>query len=152
MKQNITLTKKSKSVKGTVQLTGSKSECNRALIIEALSLGKVTVGNVSDAADTVTLLEILRGQRAVGNGQLSDSENNHLIPTAHRFTNYQCWTRRYGYAFFNSLLNFAGGSCDNTYRQRTHEKKADRYFGGRITAIGWQILNMREKMVSRRCV
>ncbi|GAC1560059.1 MAG: 3-phosphoshikimate 1-carboxyvinyltransferase [Mucilaginibacter sp.] len=59
MKQNIILTKKSKSVHGTVHLTGSKSECNRALVIEALSHGKVKVENISDAADTVTLLGVL---------------------------------------------------------------------------------------------
>jgi 3-phosphoshikimate 1-carboxyvinyltransferase len=59
MKHNIILTKKSKTVTGTVQLTGSKSECNRALIIEALSGGKVKVENMSDAADAVTLKAIL---------------------------------------------------------------------------------------------
>jgi len=69
MKHNIILTKKSKSVKGTVQLTGSKSECNRALIIEALSNGKVKVENISDAADTVTLAGILSRQLAVGSRQ-----------------------------------------------------------------------------------
>lgn len=42
-----------------IQLTGSKSECNRALIISALSKGLVTVNNLSNAADTVTLCEIL---------------------------------------------------------------------------------------------
>jgi 3-phosphoshikimate 1-carboxyvinyltransferase len=62
MKHNIILTKKSKSVNGTVQLTGSKSECNRALIIEALSNGKVKVENISDAADAVTLAGILRAE------------------------------------------------------------------------------------------
>ncbi|MDP9078470.1 MAG: 3-phosphoshikimate 1-carboxyvinyltransferase [Bacteroidota bacterium] len=60
MKHNIILTKKGRSVKGTVQLTGSKSECNRALIIEALSDGKVKVENISDAADAVLLAGILR--------------------------------------------------------------------------------------------
>ncbi|MBV8391283.1 MAG: 3-phosphoshikimate 1-carboxyvinyltransferase [Mucilaginibacter sp.] len=59
MKENIILTKKDKSAKGTIHLTGSKSECNRALIIEALSKGKVKVENISDAADTITLLEVL---------------------------------------------------------------------------------------------
>jgi len=59
MKHNIILTKKSKLVKGTIHLTGSKSECNRALIIETLSQGKVKVENISDAADTRTLLEVL---------------------------------------------------------------------------------------------
>jgi 3-phosphoshikimate 1-carboxyvinyltransferase len=70
MKHNIILTKKSKTVNGTVQLTGSKSECNRALVIEALSNGKVKVENVSDAADTVTLAGILR-KSAVGSKQLA---------------------------------------------------------------------------------
>jgi 3-phosphoshikimate 1-carboxyvinyltransferase len=58
-KHNIILTKSGKTVNGTVQLTGSKSECNRALIIGALSKGKVKVENMSDAADAVTLKSIL---------------------------------------------------------------------------------------------
>src|SRR3954471_20958197 len=62
MSNNILLTKKGRTVNGTVNLTGSKSECNRALIIEALSEGKVTVQNVSDAADTVTLAGILKSK------------------------------------------------------------------------------------------
>lgn len=65
MKENILLTKKSKSVSGTVHLTGSKSECNRALIIEALSGGKVKVENISDAADTVTLKRVLSSEFGV---------------------------------------------------------------------------------------
>lgn len=42
-----------------IKLTGSKSECNRALIISALSKGAVTVENLSIAADTVTLAKEL---------------------------------------------------------------------------------------------
>jgi 3-phosphoshikimate 1-carboxyvinyltransferase len=74
MKHNIILTKKNRSVKGTIQLTGSKSECNRALIIEALSNGKVKVENISDAADAVTLSEVLSlksgvfNQKEIGSG------------------------------------------------------------------------------------
>ena len=59
MEPNIIISKPGKTVKGTVQLTGSKSECNRALIIEALSKGVVKVSNVSDAADAVTLQGVL---------------------------------------------------------------------------------------------
>ncbi|HZY35621.1 MAG TPA: 3-phosphoshikimate 1-carboxyvinyltransferase [Mucilaginibacter sp.] len=70
MKHNIILTKKSKSVNGTVQLTGSKSECNRALIIEALSNGKVKVENISDAADTVTLAGILKSEVGMPNAEV----------------------------------------------------------------------------------
>src|ERR1700712_1925611 len=62
MKHNIILSKQTKTVSGTVQLTGSKSECNRALIIEALSKGKVKVENMSDAADAVTLAAVLNSK------------------------------------------------------------------------------------------
>ena len=62
MKQDIILTKHNKSARGTIQLTGSKSECNRALIIGALSSGKVKVENISDAADTVTLASALQSE------------------------------------------------------------------------------------------
>lgn len=48
-----------RKVKGTVHLTGSKSECNRALIIQALSKGLVHIQNTSNAADTVTLMNAL---------------------------------------------------------------------------------------------
>lgn len=60
MKSNLILSKATRTAKGTIQLTGSKSECNRALIIAALSKGKVKVENMSDAADAVTLKSVLR--------------------------------------------------------------------------------------------
>jgi len=63
--QNIILKKGNKQVSGTVNLTGSKSECNRALVIEALSGGTVKVENVSDAADAVLLAGILRKNQEV---------------------------------------------------------------------------------------
>lgn len=69
MSNNILLTKKTRSVNGEVQLTGSKSECNRALIIEALSDGKVRVKNISDAADAVTLDDILKAKFKVQNSK-----------------------------------------------------------------------------------
>ncbi|WP_214071222.1 3-phosphoshikimate 1-carboxyvinyltransferase [Mucilaginibacter sp. dw_454] len=59
MSQNILLTKKDKQAIGEIHLTGSKSECNRALVIEALSGARVRVENISDAADTVTLQKVL---------------------------------------------------------------------------------------------
>jgi 3-phosphoshikimate 1-carboxyvinyltransferase len=48
-----------KNINTEIQLTGSKSECNRALIISALSKKLVKVENLSNAADTVTLNGIL---------------------------------------------------------------------------------------------
>jgi 3-phosphoshikimate 1-carboxyvinyltransferase len=78
MKHNIVLTKQSRSAKGTIHLTGSKSECNRALIIEALSNGKVKVENISDAADAVLLANILRaelsGKKLAAAGNNSETE------------------------------------------------------------------------------
>ncbi len=75
MSKNIIVSRSHKAVNTTIQLTGSKSECNRALVIEALSKGKVQVTNVSDAADAVTLSEILREPANAGsvNQQASDT-------------------------------------------------------------------------------
>lgn len=55
-----------------IALTGSKSESNRALILQALSKGKVRVENLSKAADTVTLHRILYTQHTTRNPQLFD--------------------------------------------------------------------------------
>ena len=51
--------KRNKQIDTEIHLTGSKSECNRALIISALSEGSVSIENLSDAADTVTLNKLL---------------------------------------------------------------------------------------------
>src|ERR1700744_2287518 len=87
MKNHIILTKKNKSVNGTVHLTGSKSECNRALIIEALSNGRVKVENISDAADAVTLAGVLRGNKKVQDykGSMTFEINVGPAGTAMRF-------------------------------------------------------------------
>ncbi|WP_257669934.1 3-phosphoshikimate 1-carboxyvinyltransferase [Parapedobacter tibetensis] len=55
----VKLSHSSKTLSGTVQLTGSKSESNRALIIQALGNGTVHIDNLSSAADTVTLRQAL---------------------------------------------------------------------------------------------
>lgn len=60
--ESIILSKKEREYTGTIQLTGSKSESNRALILQALSDGKVVVKNLSSAADTVTLDRILTSE------------------------------------------------------------------------------------------
>ncbi len=56
---SIRLSHPTKSLRGTVELTGSKSESNRALIIQAWSDGVVEVANLSSAADTETLRRAL---------------------------------------------------------------------------------------------
>lgn len=73
--QNLIISKPGKTLTGTVQLTGSKSECNRALIIGALSKGKVKVQNVSDAADTVTLVAVLANKEQGTRNKDSVNEN-----------------------------------------------------------------------------
>ncbi len=59
---NILLKKKTFNTNALIQLTGSKSESNRALILAALSNGKIKINNLSTAADTVTLNHILNHQ------------------------------------------------------------------------------------------
>ncbi len=80
MSNNILLTKTGKNIHGTVNLTGSKSECNRALVIEAMSEGKVKVKNVSDAADTVLLEDILKSKGKSQNSKVlaSDIDNSEI--------------------------------------------------------------------------
>src|SRR5689334_91240 len=78
MSNNILLTKKGRTINGTVNLTGSKSECNRTLIIEALSKGKVKVQNVSDAADTVTLAGILKSKVKSQNSKVLTGEDHEI--------------------------------------------------------------------------
>ena len=46
-------------LRGTVQLPASKSESNRALLIQALSTEKITLHNLSEANDTVLLQRLL---------------------------------------------------------------------------------------------
>lgn len=61
MSKNVLLSfKGNKQIDTEIKLTGSKSECNRALIISALSKGVVAVENLSIAADTVTLASELK--------------------------------------------------------------------------------------------
>lgn len=63
---SIKISIKHKQLNCTIPLTGSKSESNRALIMQALSEGAVQVKNISEAADTVTLNNILNaGKKAV---------------------------------------------------------------------------------------
>lgn len=75
--------KGSKHIHTETVLTGSKSECNRALIISALSNGLVKVENMSDAADTITLSNIL--QKIAGNNPHQQTVDVGPAGTAMRF-------------------------------------------------------------------
>ncbi len=78
---SITISAGTKKLSGIIHLTGSKSESNRALIMQAMSKGAVTVKNVSEAADTVTLLGILQN----GEGESSKLIDIGPAGTAMRF-------------------------------------------------------------------
>jgi 3-phosphoshikimate 1-carboxyvinyltransferase len=79
--------KGTKNINTEIQLTGSKSECNRALIISALSNKLVKVENLSNAADTVTLDGILNTLREDSELPTQDSRLVDVGPagTAMRF-------------------------------------------------------------------
>jgi 3-phosphoshikimate 1-carboxyvinyltransferase len=79
MSSNIVIKKIAFNEEVTIGLTGSKSESNRALILSALSQNKVCIANLSSAADTVTLNQILNEQ--------ADAEEINVGPagTAMRF-------------------------------------------------------------------
>ncbi|MVN20393.1 3-phosphoshikimate 1-carboxyvinyltransferase [Mucilaginibacter arboris] len=80
---NLILSKPEKAIKTEIRLTGSKSECNRALVIAALSERKVKVENLSEAADTITLAGVLEGRSGSGergSGQEPVPLTPHLAP------------------------------------------------------------------------
>ena len=79
---NLILSKPDRTVNATIKLTGSKSECNRALVITALSKGKVKVENLSEAADTVTLKKVLEEVSAIRyQASGPEPQTSHLTPT-----------------------------------------------------------------------
>lgn len=79
--------KGTKNINTEIQLTGSKSECNRALIISALSNKLVKVENLSNAADTVTLNGILNNLEEELEVEIEESKTVDVGPagTAMRF-------------------------------------------------------------------
>lgn len=54
-----------RSLSGSVQLTSSKSESNRALLINALSGDKLTLENLSEARDTQTMNRLIHSDKPV---------------------------------------------------------------------------------------
>ena len=58
----IQLTHPNKSIHLNVPLTASKSECNRALIIQALAADSIELSNISDARDSQTMLRLLESK------------------------------------------------------------------------------------------
>jgi 3-phosphoshikimate 1-carboxyvinyltransferase len=77
---HLILSKAGKTTDCTIQLTGSKSESNRALILNALSGGKVNVKNLSSADDTVTLAGIVESCKLKVEGAVVGAES---VPATH---------------------------------------------------------------------
>lgn len=55
--------KKNAIIKGVIDLTPSKSESNRALLIQALSKEKLTINNLASAKDTQTFIELVNSDK-----------------------------------------------------------------------------------------
>lgn len=102
----LNLSHKDGRIEGAVQLTGSKSECNRALIIQALSEGRVGIDNISNAADTVTLIQALESAKKAKNEVVKIDIGP--AGTAMRF--------------LTSYLNVINGSFELTGTQRMQER------------------------------
>lgn len=65
MKEYIAVSKKDKNISGTITLTGSKSICNRALLIRALTGEDFPIHKIAAAKDSQTLIELLHNQSIV---------------------------------------------------------------------------------------
>ncbi|UZR92734.1 3-phosphoshikimate 1-carboxyvinyltransferase [Chondrinema litorale] len=57
---SITLSHSGEKINAQIPLTASKSECNRALIIQALAGDKITLDNISEARDSQTMKRLLQ--------------------------------------------------------------------------------------------
>lgn len=63
---NYRLSHPTKKINGTIHLTASKSESNRALIIQALCEENFEIKNLAKAQDTITMQQILSGDHTSG--------------------------------------------------------------------------------------
>lgn len=61
----LTVSKENKIIKGTITLTGSKSICNRALIIRAFSGLDYPIHRIAAAKDTQTLMSLIENDGAI---------------------------------------------------------------------------------------
>ena len=79
MSTTVKISHPSKIAKGTINLTGSKSVSNRALIIQALCQEDFNIENLSNSADTQTLVKLL-------------ASNNKELNAGHAGTTYRFMT------------------------------------------------------------
>src|SRR3954467_14218866 len=77
-----TVSNPTKKLKGSIQLTASKSESNRALIIQALSKEKFPIENLATAQDTQTLQQILTADQLHLQSDKSQEERTYDVGPA----------------------------------------------------------------------
>jgi len=70
---NYKISHPTKKLSGTIELTASKSESNRALIIQALCADKFEITNIAKAQDTVTMQHILNSRVQTQDTQILDA-------------------------------------------------------------------------------
>lgn len=70
---NYRISHPTKKLTGTIELTASKSESNRALIIQALCEDKFEIKNLAKAQDTVIMQQLLRSQVSSAEPQTVDA-------------------------------------------------------------------------------
>ena len=92
MSSTIKISHPSKIAKGTVNLTGSKSISNRALIIQALCQDDFQIENLSNSADTQTLIKLL-------------ASNDKELNAGHAGTTYRFMTAYSAVTGRNTLLS-----------------------------------------------
>lgn len=92
MSTTIKISHPSKIAKGTINLTGSKSISNRALIIQALCKDDFKIENLSNSADTETLVKLL-------------ASNDQELNAGHAGTTYRFMTAYCAVTGRNTLLS-----------------------------------------------
>ncbi len=114
------------SIQGAVELTGSKSESNRALVLNFLSKGAVKVENLSTAVDTEMMLNSLQTVRESQSGSIDVG----LAGTTMRF--------------LTGLLSLMPGRYELSGTERMHQRPigllvdALRSMGADISYLGEQ--------------
>lgn len=90
------ISKPDKSLRGTIYLTASKSECNRVLLIHALCKERFKILNLAESRDTQMLWEILRNETL---GEHSHSLQKLNVEVSY-YTGAGATTMRFLIAFF----------------------------------------------------
>jgi 3-phosphoshikimate 1-carboxyvinyltransferase len=106
-----------KVLKGEITLTASKSESNRALIIQALCNEHFEIKNLAAAEDTTTLQNILKRQKPIANSQKDDTQNSKHL-TQNLIETYDVGAAGTTMRFLTAYLSTQPGTCVLTGSER----------------------------------